>query len=577
MRSAQRSLLQAADTTRLEQTWTTTPHTADTYIEQHWTTLVARSRDAGHNRDHARKFLQLVQDNVVGSRGFRFHADVQDFNGVTDMPASNEIEREWKRFSRRGNFDVTGKLGRTDFERLWVKTLATDGEAIAVKIYGEKAGPYGFAVQMVDPMFLDPRHNEVITPGGNYIKHGIEFTREGRPVRYHFREYDEQHVGYITYSSQKYNVVPADMVIHDFLPEVVNQKRGLPWMRASLWRMRMLSGFEDAAVVNARVGAAKGGFFRDPDGDTLDEAELPADAEAGAFMNIGNMEFVPYDPAYPAGDFGPFMKRCLMSIASGLGPAYHNIASDMEGVNYTSSRTAELAERELWKGIQDHVIEALCVPIYEAWIDFCLLADRIKVANKPLKMERVERYKSAGHFTGRRWEWVDPKKSLDAHKLAVELGVKSRQAIIRETGDEPWTVWDELEEERGEMRDRGIPVDDTQGGGSTVSLMGADGEPVDITTGGKAGKGAAAQGAAVAAAQGDVQGTALNGAQVTALVQLAAQVAQGQLPLETAKAIAKASFPLVPDSEVDAIFAPLLKFTPKPDPATARPANSSAQ
>jgi phage gp29-like protein len=61
-----------------------------------------------------------------------------------------------------------------------------------------------------------------------------------------------------------------------------------------------------------------------------------------------------------------------------------------------------------------------------------------------------------------------------------------------------------------------------------------------------------------AAPQGtDVQATALNGAQVTSLVDLVAQVASKAIPVETGKAIAKASFPLVAVATIDAMFAPL--------------------
>lgn len=52
----------------------------------------------------------------------------------------------------------------------------------------------------------------------------------------------------------------------------------------------------------------------------------------------------------------------------------------------------------------------------------------------------------------------------------------------------------------------------------------------------------------------NVQATALNGAQVTALVELAAQVSTKILPIESAKAIAKASFPLVLPSVIDSMF-----------------------
>lgn len=80
-------------------------------------------------------------------------------------------------------------------------------------------------------------------------------------------------------------------------------------------------------------------------------------------------------------------------------------------------------------------------------------------------------------------------------------------------------------------------------------------------------------GAVPATAEADVQGTALNGAQVTALAELASQVAQGLLPLASARAIAVAAFPAVTAATIDAIFGPLASFTPEttepnPEPPT---------
>lgn len=66
---------------------------------------------------------------------------------------------------------------------------------------------------------------------------------------------------------------------------------------------------------------------------------------------------------------------------------------------------------------------------------------------------------------------------------------------------------------------------------------------------------------------GDVQATALNGAQVAALVEIALKVATGELPRESAKAIARAAFPLVSDELIDAIFESII---PKP-PAEEQP------
>ena len=67
-------------------------------------------------------------------------------------------------------------------------------------------------------------------------------------------------------------------------------------------------------------------------------------------------------------------------------------------------------------------------------------------------------------------------------------------------------------------------------------------------------------------AQTDVQSTALNGAQVTALLDLAAKVTEGRIPLESARAMAKAAFPLVGAEDIDSIFTPLKDFSPTPFP-----------
>lgn len=67
-----------------------------------------------------------------------------------------------------------------------------------------------------------------------------------------------------------------------------------------------------------------------------------------------------------------------------------------------------------------------------------------------------------------------------------------------------------------------------------------------------------------AAGATDVQATALNGAQVTALLDIADRVATGQLPLANAQAIARAAFPGVSEDTLNGVFAGLDTFTPAP-------------
>lgn len=67
-----------------------------------------------------------------------------------------------------------------------------------------------------------------------------------------------------------------------------------------------------------------------------------------------------------------------------------------------------------------------------------------------------------------------------------------------------------------------------------------------------------------AATKGDVQGTALNGAQIASLVQVSQMVVDGTFTRPAARAIIDASFPLLSDKEIDAIVDNL---EPKKEPS----------
>lgn len=72
----------------------------------------------------------------------------------------------------------------------------------------------------------------------------------------------------------------------------------------------------------------------------------------------------------------------------------------------------------------------------------------------------------------------------------------------------------------------------------------------------------------------DVAGTALNGSQVSSLLAIATSAAENQLPVEAAKALAKAAFPLVSEAIMDAIFNPLASFNPGDVTGTTNPDGS---
>lgn len=280
----------AGKSDRLVGSWGTTPLTADDVVRRNQRQLVARSREQAANNDFARKFLQMARQNIVGPRGVQLQARSVDPDGSLDTAANNAIEAAWREWSRAQNCDVTGRQSLRAMQGTAVQSAARDGEFMFRIVTGAGAGPWGISLQVLDPQRCRPDYDEVRLKGGAFIRHGIEFNRYGRPVAYHFTTTDaEKDDDAYQYGGRSYVRIPADQMVHGFIPDMTGQKRGIPWTATALWRLQMLGGFEKAALVNARVSAAKGGFFEWQEGygpESDEDEEIYMEAEPGAFQEL---------------------------------------------------------------------------------------------------------------------------------------------------------------------------------------------------------------------------------------------------------------------------------------------------
>lgn len=437
-------MFDAAKSDRLNATWGTTPLTADEIVRRHHRVLVARSREQAANNDYARAFLRMCRQNIVGPLGVQLQAQVKTDAGKLDSPVNEAIESEFARWAHRDHCDVTGKQSWVSIQRLCVLSAAKDGEFFLRKIYGRHAGKYGFALQVLDPQRCPVDVSEDLRDG-RFLRAGIEFNAYGRPLAYYFSANEGEDYDYST-NGRTYVRIPADEIIHGYVHDMVGQRRGLPWMATGLFRMRQLNAFEDAAIVNARVGAAKMGFIQWKEGQgpgIEDDEEITIDAEAGVFPVLPQgAELKEWAPMYPSGEFAVFNKAMLRSLASGFGVNYNNLANDLEGVNFSSIRQGTLDEREFWKELQEWLIETLCEPVFEEWLSSALLAGLVKVKGRPLPAERRDQFAEVT-WQPRRWTWIDPRADVDAATEAKNNMLVSPSQIIREQGKDPQSVWTE--------------------------------------------------------------------------------------------------------------------------------------
>lgn len=442
---------------RLTASWHATNVAIDFELRTDLNRLRARARDMAKNNEYAIKFLRMVRNNVVGPDGFTLQCRAADPNGDADSAANKAIEAAFDRWSRPGNCDVTGQLSFTDVCRLLIMALARDGEFMVrrVKDYGE----FGYQLQLQDMSRLDTLYNVQGSGSQNSIVMGVEIDKFRRPVAYHMWNAPQLPGDFTRYRER----VPASEIIHRYIPIETEQARGIPWMHGAMRRMNDLNGYREAAVIAARVGASKMGFFTSPDGKPPgvdgedDSGNFLTQASPGEFGVLPTgYGFESFDPTYPHDQFEQFTKATLRGIASAIGVAYNGLANDLEGVNFSSIRAGVLEERDEWLVIQNWFVSAFLVPVFEEWLDMALLRGAITLPNGAA-LPATKRPKFSAHvWQGRRWQWVDPLKDVQAAITAIDNGLTSPQQIAAQTGRDVEDVLDELARYQQMVKEKGV-------------------------------------------------------------------------------------------------------------------------
>lgn len=453
----------SADVGRLLSGWETSSNSIDYYLGTELRPLRARSRRMVRMNPYGKRFVQMIRSNVVGPKGINAQARSVIRKGgrpELDTLANDAIEAAFADWASN-HCDYLGRSSWVDLQQMAISCAAQDGEFLFEKVWGNKAGKYGFQLKAIDPELLDVEKNTKTKRGE--IRLGVEYDSSGRVIRYHFVKRNQGGTYSSAYRSTEHYSIPAQNIIHGYISEWPDQSRGIPWMHAGLERAKHLEKFDESAIVNARAGASTmavihgegaGGFGGDEEGTGEYEGATLEAYEAGTIKDIGDRMITQLDPAYPHQMYEDFVKATLRAVAGGLGVSYHSLSNDLEGVNYSSIRAGVLEDREIFKGLQEWFIRALVKPVYEDWLRMAVMKEAIKIGQRPLSRPINDYYPA--HFQPRRWAWVDPQKDGAANQMALDSRLKSHSQLMREQGDDPDTVWREIQRDQERMKELGI-------------------------------------------------------------------------------------------------------------------------
>ena len=446
----------SANSGRLFADFQASERSSDSEIAPVLTKIRSRARDLARNNEYAKRYLNLLKTNVIGGKGISLQVKALDSTGKLDVVGNQEIEDAFKMWAKQGNPTVDGKLSWIDSQKLCMEALARDGEVFIIK-HRNSAFKDSFAIEFIEADQIDEKKTQRLANGVE-IRMGIEIDKFKRPVAYHIKTYHPGDTDYVTKNKETKTVrIPADKVIHIFLSLRAGQSRGEPWMSPALSGIKQLGAYREAAVINARIGASKMGFFTSANGDGFVaddyDGNVPImDADPGTMHQLPNgVDFKSFDPQYPNNEFDSFHKAVLKGVASALGVSYTSLSNDLEATSYSSIRQGALEERDFYRDMQNFMIEHFAAPVFEAW-----LQSAMEMGSITIPLRQYNKFASSASFRGRGFSWIDPLKEMNASIAGMKAGILSLQDVAAQYGKDSEELMAEIQRDKALAEQFGI-------------------------------------------------------------------------------------------------------------------------
>jgi len=409
---------------------------ADSTIRPSLAKLRDRARDLERNNEYAARALDLIENGVVGERGFSLQVKGSNLDGRLDIAGNQLIEDRWKDWCKSCTTD--GAMSFRDLCAMVARVRKRDGEFFA-QIVKNSAYSDGMAIHPIEADRIDVDKNE-LSPNGRRIRMGVELDDFDRPIAYWVLNYHPGDYDFMMNKPEKkYTRVPAEQMIHIFKKKRPGQTRGDSDFAPAIFAMKMLDGYRDAEITAARAAAAKFGVLISPGGDGIADSydgDIPElNYEAGTIQSLPQgYDLKMIDPTHPTSAFSDFNKAVLRGIASGLGLSYESLSNDLEGTSYSSIRQGALLERDQFKNEQQFMIEHFVDKVFKIWLRWNMEVGSLALNGFPIGVDKFDKFGRNAQWRGRGFQWVDPLKEMNAAVVGLQNGILSMQDVANHYG-----------------------------------------------------------------------------------------------------------------------------------------------
>ena len=521
--------------------------------------LRAWARALVRDNAYAWGVVDTIVSSVIGC-GITAQSQIETPEG-TDIEDVNErrdaVWQEWSEVC-----DVNGRMTFSEMQQLAQREICEAGEVLIhlvntpAKKYRGIYRPVPFAIELVEADRLATEKDTYkfrSTMGDNKIVRGVELDDLGKPVAYWI--YPEHPNGPYNVRNSLPERYDAKDILHLYRIDRIGQSRGVSWFAPVMSWLRDLGVYVDNEIQASAVAACFGvavtttgkagtGLMPSTDSESSDTNGNQFEyLEPAMVVRLNPGESVEsINPGRPNSASEPWINLMLRGIAVGTGLSYEIVARDYSKTNYSSSRTSQLEDRRRFRRWQKYMVGHMCQPIWDRFNDQAATAG---VDQFPSMTEILDERKKATavEWQTPAWEWVDPQSEQTASDAALVSFQSTYQYELGQRGKNWRNVFYQRAKEEKLKTTLGLMTKET----ADMKLAEAEASK-ELSLANASGSGGAAQ---------SVAAEALNGAQVTSLVEVITQIGTGAIPKDTAKAILSSAFPTFGEDRINAIVDPI--------------------
>lgn len=397
-----------------------------------------KSRELSLNNPIAKNYIQKCADGVVGADGITIKPNVEIGVDGTDNSQTNLlIEKLFYRYADDPDkFSYDGQLSLDLFQQVVEKTRARDGECF-IRIRGNQ-------YEIIDAARLVNTRFGLTKTG--YYSNSIEFDGSTRKsIAYYVHNYNP-----ITYQidTGAYERVPAEEIIHYFIPEFPNQERGIPDLFAGQKVLQELQEYIQATLISKKVAASTTAFITnnnstDYELEEGEETRLNVEyLEAGSIYELNaGQDIKAVNPNAGVDGINDFVNNLMNQISMSLGITKMNLMGDTSNASFSAAKLADRLQQTTFKTRSNVMISRVLKPIYSNWL-----------ANELLNNSKLGRFSDfedlvVAHYIPVKTISIDPVKDAQYEIMLLDAGLKSKQQIIHEMGYSPDVVFKQIQEE----------------------------------------------------------------------------------------------------------------------------------